>query len=122
LLVSPQAAVGRISQKVTGYVHSNCGVLSRMKAAPTVPLPSSSEAKHSHLMSGSISRPLANRAEIVAEHLHKGSRVFLEGRQRTESWDDKQSGGKKYRTYVYADKIEFLGEQQRDGCSRAYSA
>jgi hypothetical protein len=28
---------------------------------------------------------------------------------------NKQSGGKKYRTYVYADKIEFLGEPQRDG-------
>ena len=51
----------------------------------------------------------------MAEHLHKGSRIFLEGRQRTESWDDKQSGGKKYRTYVYADKIEFLGESRRDG-------
>jgi single-strand DNA-binding protein len=51
----------------------------------------------------------------VAEHLHKGSRIFLEGRQRTESWDDKQSGGKKYRAYVYADNIEFLGEWQRDG-------
>ncbi|HEX8802109.1 MAG TPA: single-stranded DNA-binding protein [Terriglobales bacterium] len=55
------------------------------------------------------------RAEVVAERLHKGSRIFLEGRQRTESWDDKQSGGKKYMTFVYADKIEFLGEAQRDG-------
>ena len=51
----------------------------------------------------------------MAEHLHKDSRIFLEGRQRTESWDDKQSGGKKYMTFVYADKIEFLGESQRDG-------
>jgi len=58
---------------------------------------------------------LANAPEVITEHLHKGSRIFLEGRQRTESWDDKQSGGKKYRTYVYADKIEFLGESQRDG-------
>ena len=60
-------------------------------------------------------KAFGKRAEVVAEHLHKGSRIFLEGRQRTESWDDKQSGGKKYRTYVYADKIEFLGEPQRDG-------
>ena len=51
----------------------------------------------------------------MAEHLHKGSRIFFEGRQRTESWDDKQSGDKKYMTYFYADKIEFLGESQRDG-------
>jgi single-strand DNA-binding protein len=52
---------------------------------------------------------------VVQHQLHKGSRVFLEGRQRTESWDDKQSGGKKYMTFVYADKIEFLGESRRDG-------
>jgi single-strand DNA-binding protein len=60
-------------------------------------------------------KAFGKRAEVVAEHLHKGSRIFLEGRQRTESWDDKQSADKKYRTYVCADKIEFLGEQQRDG-------
>ena len=60
-------------------------------------------------------KAFGKRAEVVAEHLHKGSRIFLKGRQRTESWDDKQSGGKKYRTYVYADKIEFLAESQRDG-------
>ena len=60
-------------------------------------------------------KAFGKRAEVVAEHLHKGSRGFLEGRQRTESWDDKQSGGKKYMTFVYADKIEFLGESQRVG-------
>ena len=60
-------------------------------------------------------KAFGKRAEVVAEHLRKGSRIFLEGRQRTESWDDKQSGDKKYTTYVYADKIEFLGESQRDG-------
>ena len=59
-------------------------------------------------------KAFGKRAEVV-EHLHKGSRIFLEGRQRTESWDDKQSGDKKYRTYVYGDKIKFLGESQRDG-------
>ena len=48
------------------------------------------------------------RAEIVGESLHKGSRVCLEGRKRTESWDDKQTGAKHYRDLVYVDKIEFL--------------
>jgi single-strand DNA-binding protein len=33
-------------------------------------------------------KAFGKRAEVVAEHLHKGSRIFLEGRQRTESWDD----------------------------------
>ena len=48
------------------------------------------------------------QAEIAGEYLHKGSRVYLEGRKRTESWDDNQSGGKRYRDFVYADRIEFL--------------
>ena len=53
-------------------------------------------------------KTFGRRAEIVGEFLHTGSRVYLEGRKRTESWDDKQSGGKRYRDFVYADKIEFL--------------
>ena len=60
-------------------------------------------------------KAFGKRAEVVAERLHKGSRIFLEGRQRTESWDDKQSGDKKYMTFIYADKIEFLGDSQRNG-------
>jgi single-strand DNA-binding protein len=47
-------------------------------------------------------------AEIAGEHLHKGSRIYLEGRKRTESWDDKQTGAKHYRDLVYVDRIEFL--------------
>ena len=47
-------------------------------------------------------------AEIVGENLHKGSRVYLEGRKRTESWDDKQTGATHYRDLVYVDRIEFL--------------
>jgi single-strand DNA-binding protein len=47
-------------------------------------------------------------AEVIGEYLHKGSRVYLEGRKRTESWDDKQTGGKRYRDLVYADRVEFL--------------
>jgi single-strand DNA-binding protein len=47
-------------------------------------------------------------AEIVGENLHKGARVYLEGRKRTESWDDKQTGAKHYRDLVYVHRIEFL--------------
>jgi single-strand DNA-binding protein len=47
-------------------------------------------------------------AEITGEHLQKGARVYVEGRKRTESWDDKQTGAKHYRDLVYVDRIEFL--------------
>ena len=66
-------------------------------------------------------KAFGKHAEVVAEHLHKGSRTFLEGRQRTESWDDKQSGGKKYMTFVYADKVEFLGKSAKRASSHETS-
>ena len=53
-------------------------------------------------------KTFGRRAEVVGEHLHKGARVYIEGRKRTESWDDKQTGAKHYRDLVYVDRIEFL--------------
>ena len=37
-------------------------------------------------------KAFGRRAEIVGEFLHKGSRVYLKGRERTESWEDKKTG------------------------------
>jgi single-strand DNA-binding protein len=65
-------------------------------------------------------KTFGRRAEIVGEHLHKGSRVYLEGRKRTESWDDKQTGAKHYRDLVYIDRIEFL--DSKSGGMRARSS
>ncbi len=39
-------------------------------------------------------------AEIAGEYLKKGSKVYIEGSLRTSSWDDKESGQKKYKTEV----------------------
>jgi len=63
-------------------------------------------------------KAFGRRAEIVGESLHKGSRVYLEGRKRTESWDDKQTGAKHYRDLVYVDRIEFL-DRRASGNSNA---
>jgi single-strand DNA-binding protein len=41
-------------------------------------------------------------AEIASEHLKRGSRVYVEGRLQTRSWDDKQTGQKKYITEIIA--------------------
>jgi single-strand DNA-binding protein len=37
-------------------------------------------------------KAFGRRAGIVGENLHKGSHLYLEGRKRTESRDDKQTG------------------------------
>ena len=48
-------------------------------------------------------------AEIVGEYLKKGSKVYVEGRLQTSSWEDKQSGEKKYRTEIIAQTMVLLG-------------
>lgn len=46
-------------------------------------------------------------AELAAQYLKKGSPVFIEGRMQTRSWDDPSGAGKKYRTEVIADSMQF---------------
>ena len=48
-------------------------------------------------------------AEIAGEYLKKGGKVYIEGRLQTRSWDDKQSGQKKYMTEVVASDMILLG-------------
>lgn len=45
--------------------------------------------------------------EICAQYLTKGSKIYLEGRLQTRSWDD-QSGVKKYRTEIVAENMIML--------------
>lgn len=49
----------------------------------------------------------AKLAELAHQYLKKGSSVFIEGRMQTRSWDDPTSGGKKYRTEIIADTMQF---------------
>lgn len=46
-------------------------------------------------------------AETCGQYLKKGSRVYLEGRLQTRSWED-QTGQKKYRTEIVADNMIML--------------
>lgn len=47
-------------------------------------------------------------AENCAQYLKKGSQAFIEGKLQTRSWEDKQSGGKRYATEVIALNVQFL--------------
>ena len=48
-------------------------------------------------------------AEIAGEYLKKGSKVYIEGRLQTRSWEDKQTNQKKYMTEVVASDLVLLG-------------
>jgi single-strand DNA-binding protein len=55
------------------------------------------------------------QAESLSEYLLKGKQVYIEGRLRTHSWDDKQTGEKKYRTEVVATDMTMLGQRGDSG-------
>jgi len=51
--------------------------------------------------------------ENCAQYLDKGRPVYVEGRLQTRSWDDKNTGEKRYMTEIVAQSVQFLGG--RDG-------
>ena len=64
-------------------------------------------------------------AEIVGEYVKKGSKVYIEGRLQTSSWDDKETGQKKYKTEIIANDLVLLDRRgdvgDPEGGSRGFS-
>ncbi len=54
-------------------------------------------------------------AEIAGQYLRKGSKVFLEGRLQTRSWQDQQSGAKRYMTEIVAENMQMLDRKPQGG-------
>ncbi len=48
-------------------------------------------------------------AEIIRDYVKKGTQIFVEGKIQTRSWDDKESGQKKYRTEILINDLSLLG-------------
>jgi len=55
------------------------------------------------------------QAEIAGQYLTKGKQIYLEGRIQTSSWDDKQTGEKKYRTEIICENFQMLGSRGGGG-------
>ncbi len=59
-----------------------------------------------------------NNAESLAKRIKKGTRIYVEGRLQTRSWDDKD-GKKQYKTEVVVNRIilvaRFEGDNQSYG-------
>lgn len=58
-------------------------------------------------------------AEICNQHLTKGRQVYVEGRLQTRSWDDKNTGQKRYSTEINASTVQFLGSASEGAGSNA---
>jgi single-strand DNA-binding protein len=58
-------------------------------------------------------------AEACGSYLRKGAPVFIEGRLRYDQWEDRDTGKKRSRLVVTAERGQFLGQPSRGGESFA---
>lgn len=54
-------------------------------------------------------------AELAGEYLKKGRPVFIEGRLKLDTWDDKQTGQKRSKMRVVGEVMQFLGGREGGG-------
>jgi len=60
-------------------------------------------------------------AKVVESYVKKGTQIYIEGKLRTRSYDDKD-GNKRYITEVYADNLQLLGRRSDNQGSSAPSS
>jgi single-strand DNA-binding protein len=61
-------------------------------------------------------------AEIVRDYVKKGAKLYIEGKLSTSSWDDKESGQKRYRTEILVNELVLLsGKDDAAGGGGGYS-
>jgi single-strand DNA-binding protein len=53
-------------------------------------------------------------AEVAEKYVKKGSQLYIEGRIRTRSWDDRD-GNKRYTTEIVGDNMQMLGRRADEG-------
>jgi len=49
--------------------------------------------------------------EIIAQYCKKGSQIWLQGRMKTDKFQDKDTGADRYSTKIIADKMQLLGSK-----------
>jgi single-strand DNA-binding protein len=54
-------------------------------------------------------------AEIIRDYVKKGAKLYVEGKIQTRSWDDKESGQKRYRTEIIVNDLSLLSGRGDEG-------
>jgi len=60
-------------------------------------------------------------AEIIRDYVKKGSKLFVEGKIQTRSWDDKETGAKRYRTEIIVNDLSLLSGRDEGASGGGYS-
>lgn len=90
------------------FTPSNQGVLS-LRMATTESYFDQKDSTRKELTEWHTVIVWGKRAEALNKILSKGSRICVEGKNKTRSWEDKNGGGKRYATEVVANNVILLG-------------
>lgn len=58
-------------------------------------------------------------ADVAEKYLKKGTTIYIEGKLRTRSWDDKE-GHKRYTTEVVGDTFTILSKKENTASPQSY--
>ncbi len=53
--------------------------------------------------------------EVINQYFQKGKPIFIEGRIKYDSWEDKQGGGKRSKISVVVENFQFVGDKGGGG-------
>ena len=57
------------------------------------------------------------QAETIGEYVTKGQSLYCEARLKLDSWDDKETGKKRYKLALIGESFQFLGSKSGGGGS-----
>lgn len=60
-------------------------------------------------------------AEVVRDYVQKGSRIYVEGKMQTRSWNDRETGQKKYRKEIVILDLTLLSFTNGNGNGASYA-
>jgi single-strand DNA-binding protein len=55
------------------------------------------------------------QAEVIGQYLKKGRPIFIEGRLKLDTWDDKQTNQKRSKLKIVLESFQFLDGGRQDG-------
>lgn len=55
------------------------------------------------------------QAQVIAQYCKKGSSIYVEGRLKSEQWDDKATGQKRSKLKIHLEQFQFIGGKQEAG-------
>jgi single-strand DNA-binding protein len=61
-------------------------------------------------------------AEITAEYVKKGSKIYIEGKLKTDKWKDKDTGKDVYKTSIVANEMQMLGGKSESNNDQSKSS